>query len=457
MVGFVGFLEKGRRMEIWRKVVGAAFAAALLLGGQVVLAGSTVAQLATSDSAEVAAQLEAAVPGVNASAYLVESSGGTLLAGVGAATGDTATNIQNFFDAAITGGTLTASQVEAGLSAVSGVATALPGAQVGSAINNAIGGTGGVVNTRQSALFAERRGMVERFGSDAALASSAMNCNLVNRIWFSPFYTKQKGDQNKQNEAYDFDAVGVSLGYDRAFGNFTVGGSFTYSNGDYDVKDVADDNSIDSYGVSLYGQYYAASGIFGTLSAGYTYSDNNWNRFFNAGATNGWLRGDNHTDSYWVGGSVGKDFTFGGFCNNNKIVVTPSVGLFWSDSRGSAYNTSGALAQIVGTTKVKSLLLPIDIAVRYTRMLSEESSITFKAQGGYSYDFKNDGGEGTIRYAANGPAINVIGAAPGRHGWNVGAGVNYRYRQFDVGVDYRYDGRKKFDGHRVSATVGINF
>ncbi len=305
--------------------------------------------------------------------------------------------------------------------------------------------------------MAERRGMVERFGSDAALASSAMNANLLNRVWFSPFHTWQKGDKNGQNEAYDFDATGVSLGYDRSFGSITVGAAFTYSNGDYDVKDVTDDNSIDSYGFSLYGQYYnACNGFFATLAGGYTYSDNEYNRLMQAGV-NQWQRGNNHTDSYWIGGNVGKDFTFNsGFAD--KIILTPTIGLFWSESRGSEYKSQGAINQVLGEMKTKSLLLPIDVAVRYVHDLSDCSSITFKVAGGYSYNFKNDGSEGTMRYDyAGSNVISVNGAAPGRSGWNIGAGAKYQYRNLDFAVDYRYDGRKHFDGHRISATVGLNF
>ncbi len=393
---------------------------------------------------------------------LTQSSGGAFIpavvGAVDAAGYDTEskTSLLNLLNGGAVGSkTASASQVIAGLNIATGV-SALAGANAATNVVSAIGGGGGVVATRQDAVMAERRGMVEQFGSNTALASSAMNADLVNRIWFSPFYTRQNGDKNGVNEAYDFKASGVSLGYDHSFGSFTVGTALTYSSGDYDVKDVEDDNSIDSYGFSLYGQYYNASnGFFATISGGYTYSDNDYNRYDSINRK--WQRGANHTDSYWFGANVGKDFTLNTGMSN-KLILTPSIGLFWSDSTGSAYNSRGVINQVIGEMETQSVMLPIDVAARYVHEINDCSSVTFKVSGGYSYNFKNDGSKGTMRYDyAGADTISVNGTAPGRSSWNVGTGVKYQYKSMDFGVDYRYDGRKKFDAHRVSATIGLNF
>ncbi len=394
---------------------------------------------------------------------LVESSHGQFIPATAEAfqstgTGQLDTTSRNTINQLFNGGTGTGNsgEVIAGLNVLNGVA-ALPGVEIANNVVTAIAGNGGVLQTRNELVMAERRGMIERFGSDAGLAAATMNSNLMNRFWVSPFHTKQKGEQNGVNEAYDFKATGVSIGYDRGFGCFTLGGAFTYSRGDYDVKGVNDDNTIDTYGFSLYGQFYNPNnGVFATLTGGYAYNDNEYNRFIGAGV-NRWQRGDNHTTSWYIGGNVGKDFTFDSG-SPTKFILTPTVGLYWADNKGSEYNANGAVSQVIGTMKQKSFQLPVDVAARVVHDLSECSSITLKVAGGYSYNFKNDGAEGTISYNhAGAESFGVYGAAPGRHGWNVGAGVKYQYKNMDLGVDYRYDGRKKFDGHRVSATVGVNF
>ncbi len=366
------------------------------------------------------------------------------------------TTSQNTIETLFAGGNGSAGEVIAGLNVLNGVA-AIPGVEAAYNVVNAIAGNGGVLQTRNEVIMAERRSMVERFGSDASLAADAMNSNLMNRFWFSPFHTKQKGERNGVNEAYDFKATGVSLGYDRSFGCFTMGGAFTYSRGDYDVKGVNDDNTIDTYGFSLYGQFYnPANGVFATVTGGYAYHDNEYNRYI-AASVNLWQRGENHTNSWYFGGNVGKDFAFDSG-SPTKFILTPTVGLYWADNKGSEYTANGAVNQVIGTMKQKSFQLPVDVAARVVHELNDCSSVTVKVAGGYSYNFKNDGAEGTVRYNHTGSdTFGVYGAAPGRHGWNIGAGVKYQYKNMDLGVDYRYDGRKKFDGHRVSATVGVNF
>ncbi len=443
-------------MGMWRRILLAAFAVALAIGGEVYAA--TMAE--SVDDAAV--DMAAAYGGSAADFHVVlgESSGNTFIPAANAALapgGPAPAAVTNGLTAIISApATASANDVLAGLNIANGVATALPAAQIGSVMSQAIGGSGGVISTRQEALFAERRDMVDSFGNDSALASYQMNCDLANRIWASPFGTWQSGDRNKMNEGYTFDAYGVSLGYDRAFGNLTLGGAFTYSKGDYDVDHVEDDNTIDSYGFSAYGQYYSPeTGFFVTLAGGYTYSDNDWNRREAINAA--WQRGGNHTDSYWIGGNFGKDFTFA--ANScDKVILTPSIGLFWSESKGSGYTSTGVIEQLVGTTKMQSLMMPVDAAVRYTHDLGNDTSITLKAHGGYAYNFHTDGADGSMRYDYVGSnVINVYGADQERHSWNAGAGVTYRFNQFDIGVDYRYDGNKHVNAHRVSATFGVNF
>lgn len=349
-------------------------------------------------------------------------------------------------------GSSPSSEVIAGLNTVNGVAS-LAGATTGLMAVDAIGNS---VFSRQETVLDQQRDMASKFGSNSGLASAAMNSDFANRIWASPFYTRQKGDQNELTEEYKYEAKGISLGFDRAFGSFTAGVAFTYSDADYEVKNVIDDNSIKNYGVSGYGQYYnACNGLFFTVAGGYNYSDNEWNRFIQAGV-NLWDVGENNTKSYWAGGNIGKDFAFGE--KGSSLYLTPSVGLFWSEANSSEYEAFGTVNRHVGKVTQKSLVMPVEVATRYVHELSDDSSVTFKAQGGYSYNFKNDGPTGSVQYNYLGAQeFAVTGTAPGRHGWNAGGGIQYKYKNMDLGVDYRYDRKKKVDAHRVSATVGVSF
>lgn len=307
--------------------------------------------------------------------------------------------------------------------------------------------SGGVFQSRISTVFDQMIAANDDFSSNSAMASAYMNSNLANRIWATPFYSsidaKNRGGQHASG--YDYDLWGVALGYDRIFGNFMMGAAVTYSRGDYDAKNVHDDTKVDNYGASVYAGYYSVcTGFFGNVYGGYNYGDNNI-RVNNAGV---WGRATPHTDSYWLGATLGYDFKV-----SECFKLTPTVGLQWIDASTSSFSMSGTR---YGKFKEKSLLLPIDIAATYTAQIDDCSSVQFKVSGGYAYDFKKDGAKGSIVSTAT-PQTFIRGSKPGRHNWNVGAGLKYVRRQYDVGVDYRYDGRKNENAHTVSATVGINF
>lgn len=102
--------------------------------------------------------------------------------------------------------------------------------------------------------------------------------------------------------------------------------------------------------------------------------------------------------------------------------------------------------------------MPIDLTATWRHQIDECTRVAFKVGGGYAYNFKRDRAEGTFTYAGLGDnPIFMQGVRPERHSWNATAGITYTVRNVDFGVDYRYDGMKKFQAHRVSATVGLSF
>jgi outer membrane autotransporter protein len=317
---------------------------------------------------------------------------------------------------------------------------------IGSATVRGIAASGGVLQKRFRQLRNARTASVKRFGSNEAMASPNTSSEFANRIWGSAIYTNIDGDssQGQVGSGYEYKAWGGALGYDRVFGDFTLGAAFTYTRGDYDAKEIHDDIAVDNYGVSIYATYYNGNGFFGDIFGGYNYGDTDMKMLDN---TNAWNSANSHSDSYWIGGTLGYDAKV-----TESFTLTPSVGLLWMHSEASSYRLGNTR---FGEVKQKSLLLPVEAAATYTHQIDGSSKVDFTVKGGYAYDFKNDGGKGVYRVAGVTNAIR--GVAPGRHNWNVGAGVKYSRDRFDVGAEYRFDGRKDYKSHTVSATIGINF
>lgn len=378
---------------------------------------------------------------------VIGASKGTLLPVVADVIGTGTKTGQNIQNALNSGGT----SVLGSIRIFSG-ATATAGVNAAGNTVAAIGAPGGTLSNRMGAVRNQYRASAEKFGANSAMASAYMNNDLANRVWVSPFYVYQDMEKKDGYAAYSYKAYGGSLGYDRVFGPVTVGAAFTYSRGDYDEKGITDDTTIDNYGGSGYATYYSVcSGFWAGIAGGYNYGKNDLKSF--DAIANDWQVGKNHTNTYWAGGNLGYDFNLG-----PNWILTPSAGLFWSDSKSSSYNSTGPYDMIVGKIKNKSLLMPLDLSATYTAHIDECSSVSVKVSGGYNYNIKNDGAEGSMRYNyAGSGSVFIQGVKPGRHGWNAGAGVKYTRNNIDVGVDYRYDGKKKYQGHRVSATIGVSF
>lgn len=344
---------------------------------------------------------------------------------------------------------LTARQSQGILRHLAGETAFGPGTEVGSMTTD---GISQAIGDRSSVILAERRALVDKFGSDTAMASAHMNMEFIRRVWFSAFYLHQNMGDRDGYAGYKYNAGGGTIGYDHAFGPFTAGAAATISRGSFKQKGFTDDNAVDNYGVSGYVNYFNSNGFFANLRAGYNYGDNDLKTHLPG---SGWVSASNHTDSVWAGANVGYDFK-----PSSALVLTPTLGIFYSHSKSSEYTSrlQGVGLMEYGAISNHGWVLPAEVQARYTVDLDPRSSVTFSLSGGYRYNLTNKGARGRFNYAGVHDASTLInGLKPGRHGWNAGVGVKYRRDKFDCSIEYRYEGKAKYNGHKVMGSVGINF
>ncbi len=342
-------------------------------------------------------------------------------------------------------------------------------------VNNGILATIGSVNTFGTQItnrLANNRAIFnEASSSDYANASILLNSEYVNRIWAGAIGHWEDGDRRHGIDGYEYDSYGFILGYDRYFGcNLVAGVAFAYTTGDFEDKSaINDDSDMDNYSFQGYLSYNALNGIFATLMGGYTYTDNDnqWSAYEIVGGTNVVTRHseDYSTDSWNIGGKFGYDWTPIG-----NFVLTPSVGLNYVHASAKAHDRNSSRGGVAWTasrmekTKVDALLLPVEVAARYDVNFANGSRFAIEGNVGYSYNFKNDGGDASIIMNGIGQGPNYtpvvlrsIGREQSRHTWNFGAGLRYHYNQFDIGVKYDYYLQSDTDAHRLMGTVGWSF
>lgn len=295
-----------------------------------------------------------------------------------------------------------------------------------------------------------------------------------NRVWVGTFYTNENSGHDEGFDGYHFRSTGMIVGYDRLFGNVSVGGAFSYSGGDFQDSSALENSShINTYGFTAYGSYNSPNGVFVNGALGYAYSDNqirDYRALFNSDPTNpledwtkeGWNTADYHTNTFMINANVGYDYVY---CED--LTITGSIGIsyqwaenashsqFFHDVKGEyGFNTLNA-----GEVSNYSLTTPIEVAVRYNVFGDEDQLFTVFGNIGYAYEFNNSGPEGTITYGGleHLGRVHIVSRHPGRHILNVGLGAKYYYKQYEFGLGYEYTGRTKYNSHHFQGNFGVVF
>ncbi len=357
---------------------------------------------------------------------------------------------------------------------VRGAMASATGVNAAQTLDAVLGSTRNVLATlrgRGGQIRRERQQIAGLTGSNAALASRIMNECTNNRVWAAGMGQWEDLDDSSDGIAgYTYRAGGAAVGYDRAFGPFTLGGAFAYLGGTFkDKSALANDSRIDNYSFDLYANYYHHSGFDFTVMGGYTYADSDirrgLTRFVDDGggvtAVHGWEDGDYGTDTWMAGFEMGYDWRV-----TECFSLRPSAGITYLNARSESYTRSfraddgrPAASDRVDRVKNHSTSLPLDLEASYRTRVGSEATLGLTAHVGYAYELHNRGAEGTLAWGnvANAPRIDFRGRKPGRSSWNTGAGVAMAWRNLDVAMRYDYYRRSDFDAHVVVGSVGISF
>ncbi len=316
-----------------------------------------------------------------------------------------------------------------------------------------------IVTTLHSRLDAFRRYLVAidpATGSEVALGNAILeDGRYFNRVWAGVLGSRMNADKRKGFEGYKYKGEGGIIGYDRGFGAAMIGFSAAYIDGDYEDKSsIAHDSDIENYAFDVYGTYNFSNGFYTSLNAGYTRSRNKINEL----RGDNWAREKYHTDSWRAGLKIGYDIMV-----SDTFFVSPSVGVDAYYARSNRHDAAIDGQNLVeyGRMKTHGVEIPIDVKLSKDIVLNNCSTVTLMANGGYAYNLHDKGIRGDLRVnglqGANVGAYRAEGRKLGHHSWNAGAGVRFRYNEWEFAAKYDFHGRKGFTDHRVMGQVGFNF
>lgn len=299
------------------------------------------------------------------------------------------------------------------------------------------------------AELTRQHGGIGSFDAQASLAADSM---LANRIWAAGFGQWQDQKSSGGHSGYDYESAGVSLGYDRLFGNVMVGGSFSYGSGSLDFDDlIGDSHDLDSYSFGAYAKYFHWSGVENTLMGGYAYVDHEAEqRILGQRA-----RSKYHTNVWSVGDILGYRFNL-----TDSLSLTPSAGLVYSRAKNSSYVVRGGAGNRVTSKAVESLTLPVNVELGYVRPLSGCSSLALTANVGWRHDFKGGDDPVITNYVNTGLGVegySLTGMKRGKNVYNAGVGAKYTRNNFELYAKYNYEMKSKYRSHQVVGGIGINF
>lgn len=318
-----------------------------------------------------------------------------------------------------------------------------------------------VLGQRNKHLRHELQVASDSLSSSYAYAADILNETAANRVWAVGNYIHDNAGEDEGYMGYHYRATGVAFGYDRLFGNMTLGGAFSYTGGDFeDSSALENDSTINTYGFHLYGSYNSPTGWFANGSIGYGYSDDQIRDYRNLNGNLGWNTADYHTNSWMMAANVGYDLK-----PSDYLTVSASMGIAYQHAANSThdqYFTSGSLGGNTinaGNVKNHSTQLPLEVSVSYDVLGDDDQLLTFFGTVGYAYEFNNTGAEGRIAYGGLGNlgSVDIVSRQPGRHVLNLGLGAKYYYNQYEFGLSYDYTNRKKYNSHNIIGNFGIAF
>ncbi|MCC8189316.1 MAG: autotransporter outer membrane beta-barrel domain-containing protein [Planctomycetes bacterium] len=273
--------------------------------------------------------------------------------------------------------------------------------------------------------------------------------------------------KNKKNDSVDrfektkFSPTAVALGY--KFGNdtWTAGLSASYEVGNLKYYNYGFDEFAkirdETWGFTLFGEYRFCDGWYvnGSTMVGLA-SQKVKGGYVGTDAYGS--RGKANSTRYAASLEVGKRLDLG-----NSFVITPHAGFDYAHIPGKDIPyTVGGFADDSPWESQNYYEIPVGVAFAKTYaagcdwFITPSLDLTFVSSLGNMKERSMNNRPGFA--SRTGSEWKVYGIGASHWGGRVTAGVQaIKANRFDLGVNYAYEGRKKYHDHRITADVGLAF
>ena len=295
---------------------------------------------------------------------------------------------------------------------------------------------------------------------DGTEASGMYAGNVTNglRGWVQGF--GQTGDQDVRDgvAGYDVDSYGIAVGLDTESlaENWIWGVAFAYADTEVDSDGVNNTKTdIDSYQVSLYGNYDLDDRTYIAGQVGYVWGDNDQTRS-NVGGVNGLTAtSDYDSNVYFASLEAGRKYMVGG-----NTVLTPKALVNYQYYDADGYTETGAGGANLTTSGDDLDLFEIGVGVdaSWDYQQADGSYLQPKIGVGVRHDLVGDEYQTSSTFQAGGSSFKTEGFDPAQTTFNVSAGLTYfSTTNWELSAGYDFEYKSDYDSHAGKLKAAYKF
>ena len=222
--------------------------------------------------------------------------------------------------------------------------------------------------------------------------------------------------------------------------------SLGYATSDVEATNAtATETEIDSYQVTLYGQYDIDNRSYVNAQVGYAFGDNETTRFNVGGVAGQNARADFDSNVVMARAEAGRSYPLQ---NGGKITPRAIVNYAHYDADSYTETGAGGLNLAVDTDSIDILELGVGADASWNISHADGSIFSPVIHAGVRHDVIGDEVDTTGVFQGGGNAFDASGFDPAQTTFDVGFGFTYAMpSNVELTVDYDYEFKEDFDSH----------
>lgn len=326
------------------------------------------------------------------------------------------------------------------------VQTTVDGSAVTAAVN---------VSDTTAGLTSDRLAFL-RNGGETGMSAGDSIAGQGLHVWGQVFGQASNQDRRDGIDGYDSHTWGGAVGMDSGtnIDKGTLGIAVSYGNTDADSDNINRTNTdVDSYQVSLYGDYNLPQNSYVSGLLGY-----GWNSVETVRHDVGGFGIDAHGD--FDARQITAQVEAGQDIKKGNATITPNVLAHWANYSPNSYTETGAggLGLHVDGKALNVFELGVGAKAGWNLSTSDGSKFKPEVRAGYRYDLVGDNIESTSNFTGGGATFTTQGPDPARSTFDVGATLKLETVQnWDFTASYDFNAKADYTSHAGFIRAGYKF